>query len=96
MPCWDTRGNAICQSCKTMLNAGPNRQKAIQFLRAAGWHHSKGVTIGGDSYEALLCPHCAHDEKRRKIVRPSIEQDGLPLDWSLCAAVPQEQGSHTQ
>jgi len=53
----------------------------VQVLRALRWHHSSGTTIGGAPYEALLCPVCAKDERRRKRIPTTIDQEALPLDW---------------
>lgn len=89
-PCWDTKGNGICQTC------GRKGPANIQTLRALGWHHGAGVTIGGSGYEALLCPNCAKDEKRRKTTRSTLEQDQLPIDWTQCEVAPRSQGGHTR
>lgn len=90
MTCWDSKGNGICQTCD---RRGPD---SVQVLRALGWHHGKGVTIGGEPYEALLCPHCAKDAKRRAVVKSEITQDELPFDWEQCKAVEKGQGAHTR
>jgi hypothetical protein len=89
MGCWDSKGNGVC-SC------GREGPSDVEVLRALGWHYGNGVTISGAQYEALLCPACAKDEKRRVVRKPSIEQDALPLDWGRCAAVVKGQGGHTR
>ena len=89
-PCWDGKGNGFCQ--------GPGCSKQgpgdVEILRALGWHHGSGVTIGGDPYEALLCPHCAKDTQRRVVTRSTLEQDQLPIEWP--AFRPKSQGGHTR
>lgn len=80
---WDAFGNGICDTCGTCSHvSSPDRGTAVEVMRAMGWHHSKGITIGGDQYEALLCPHCGRDEHRKTRPKtPPIEQDGFDLDW---------------
>jgi hypothetical protein len=68
----------------------------VEVLRALGWHYGNGVTIGGAPYEVLLCPGCAKDEKRRVVIRPSIEQDALPIEWEQFKAAKKGQGGHTR
>lgn len=96
MGCFDARGNGICQTCG---KAGPGhevRRLGIDFLRVLGWHYGSGETIGGQQYEVLLCPHCSKDEKRRVVVKSTIEQDELPIDWEALRTVPKSQGGHTR
>ena len=88
MGCWDCKGNGICQTC------GRKGPSCVDSLRALGWHHGKGVTMGGDPYEVLLCPRCAKDEKRRMVSRTTLEQEELPLDWGQ--PVVKSQGGHTR
>ena len=87
---WDPTGAGVCDTCR---REGPHN---VQVLRALGWHHSSGETMGGQPYEALLCPSCAKDEHRRKRTPQLIDQDALPFDWGQCAATPQSQGGHTR
>lgn len=68
----------------------------MEILRALGWHYGKGVTIGGDAYEALLCPHCAKDTTRRVVVKSTLEQDQLPIEWAAYRQQPKSQGGHTR
>lgn len=81
MGCWDERGNGICQTCRKVGPGHEVRRLGIEFLRVLRWHYGSGETIGGRPYEVLLCPACAKDEHRRMVVKPSIEQDELPLEW---------------
>jgi hypothetical protein len=90
MGCWNSKGDGVCDTCGKV---GPS---GVEVLRALGWHHGAGQTIGGGAYEALLCPVCAKDEKRRKVNKPSIEQDALPFDWNQFVAVQKGQGGHTR
>lgn len=80
---WIGNGDAACDTCGRIYPAPADlyRGVAIQRLRAAGWHYGSGETYGGEPYEALLCPHCARDEKRRRRESKEIDQEGLPLDW---------------
>lgn len=89
-PCWDAKGNGICQTCD---RTGPSD---VQVLRALGWHHGAGVTIGGQDYEALLCPNCAKDVKRKVIIKSTMKQDQLPIDWGHYRQQPKSQGGHTR
>ena len=90
MTCWDSKGNGICGTC---ARKGPDD---VEVLRALGWYYGAGSTIGGSQYEALLCPACAKDEKRRVVTKVSIEQDALPIDWGRYRAVVKGQGGHTR
>lgn len=96
MGCFDARGNGICQSCGKTGPGHEVRRLGIEFLRVLGWHYGSGDTIGGQQYEALLCPACSKDEHRRKVTKPTIKQDALPLDWDACKTVPQSQGGYTR
>lgn len=89
-PCWDAKGNGLCQTCG---RPGPD---SVETLRVRGWHYGSGVTIGGVPYEALLCPRCAKDVKRKVIVKSTLEQDQLPIDWDSCRVEPKSQGGHTR
>ena len=90
MGCWDSKGNGVCATCD---RKGPRN---VEVLRALGWHYGNGFTIGGVQYEALLCPACAKDEKRRAVTKPQIEQDALPIDWGQYTAAVKGQGGHTR
>lgn len=58
------------------------REAAIQIIRAGGWHHALGQTMGGTPYEAILCKRCAREEHKRPPKKPPLEQDEtLPLNW---------------
>lgn len=96
MGCWDAKGCGVCQTCGKIGPGHARRPENIDFLRVLGWHYGSGETIGGKQYEMLLCPHCSKDEKRRVIVKPSIEQDALPLDWGQCVAPAKSAGGHTR
>lgn len=89
-PCWDAKGNGICQTC------GKVGVEDVEVLRALGWHYDKGRTIGGQDYEALLCPHCAKGAHRKTIIKSTLEQDQLPIDWGQYRALPKSQGGHTR
>lgn len=82
MNIWDDKGNARCH-CGSTWPAAATRDVTVQMLRARGWHHSAGKTLGGDDYEALLCPTCVKGEKKRRTT-PSgsgLDQDALPINW---------------
>lgn len=77
---WLPDGCATCDTCGK-LRIGPHeREQAIQMMRAAGWHHWVGVTLGGVGQEVILCPQCAKDEKKRPRSTVIIEQDSL-FEW---------------
>lgn len=80
---WTSFGDAVCDSCGDVRIGDPDRHQAIQVIRAAGWHHSAGHTIGGVAYEAILCKACVKEEhKRTKKVRfVEAQEEELPLDW---------------
>lgn len=83
MQCWDDRGNAVC-ACGRVGSGHVRRDVAVEYLRVLGWRHSAGVTIGGERYEAILCPECAQGEKVRRVSRSTIVDEELPLDWEAC------------
>lgn len=83
MQCWDAKNNAIC-ACGRVGPGHERRDVAIQYLLGLGWHHSAGTTIGGQQYEAVLCPACAKDERKRKVKKFSFDEEALPLDWAAC------------
>lgn len=95
MTCWGPGGSGICQSCGKTGPGHEVRRIAVEFLRVCGWHYGNGDTIGGDPYEALLCPQCSKDEKRRVVKKPGIDQDMLPIDWAQCQVTEHSQGGHT-
>lgn len=82
MNIWDDQGNAHCH-CGAKRPAAATREGTLQTLRAQGWHHSAGKTLSGNDYEALLCPACAKDEKKRRVTKPDpgLDQDALPINW---------------
>lgn len=76
---WLPSGDGVCDSCPQLGAGTGDQHSTIQRLRAAGWHHAAGQTLGGQSYEALLCPGCAREQKRRKQIKFSFEQQSLPM-----------------
>lgn len=92
---WDAKGNGVCDSCGHVGPGNMHRATAVEVLRVLGWHHSKGVTIGGDRYEGILCPLCARNERRKiKTKKEAPQQDAFPLDWEQFRV--QEQGEGFQ
>lgn len=59
---WDAKGTAHCDSCRAFKEVDGDTNR----LRALGWHHSKGTTVGGADYEGILCPLCARNERKRE------------------------------
>lgn len=59
---WDGKGNAHCDTCDAVKEVNHD----TQVLRAFGWHHSQGKTLGGKDYEGILCGTCARDERKRE------------------------------
>lgn len=79
---WTSLGDAICDSCSEARIGHADRATAIQMIRAGGWHHAVGVTIGGVPYEAILCKTCARDERKRpRTAKPLADEQALPMDW---------------
>lgn len=80
---WTSFGDAVCDSCGESRIGNPDRHLAIQIIRAGGWHHSAGFTIGGDPYEQILCKECARGEHKRPERTLSVAQEEqLPIDWT--------------
>ena len=80
---WTALGDAVCDSCPAERIGHPNRHEAIQRIRAGGWHHMAGTTIGGAPFESILCRSCVKDEHRRPRSTATIENEELPLDWAV-------------
>lgn len=79
---WSSNGDAVCDSCGKVKLCHHDRRQAVQVLRAAGWHHFSGETIGGQPHEAILCKTCVKEEHKRpkaQAVAPQGEQ--LQIDW---------------
>lgn len=89
---WTSLGDAVCDSCPAERVGSLNRQSAIQMIRAGGWHHMIGSTIGGVPFEAILCPRCARDERKRPRTTVVIDQDALPFDWEEFRKVERGEG----
>lgn len=79
---WTSLGDAVCDTCGEARLGHLDRVKAVQMIRAGGWHHAVGITIGGLPYEATLCRTCAHEERKRPRVTVILDnQEQLPIDW---------------
>lgn len=78
---WDAHNNGLCDSCGRKGPGHDSRRIAVEYLRALGWHHSHGRTIGGDEYDAILCPQCAKNEKQKKLTKSTLDDEPLPLNW---------------
>lgn len=89
---WLASGDAACDTCATVRICVSERAKAIQMMRAGGWRHMEGKTLGGQDFETILCPGCTRDERRRTRTKADVEQDALPLDWEEGRAVVGKQG----
>lgn len=74
-------GHVGCDSCGATRWTCDDEQQAIQMLRAGGWRHMAGKTLGGQEFETILCPGCVKDERKRSRGKKEIEQDTLPLDF---------------
>lgn len=89
---WLPRSYAACDTCGFERVVLEDRDAAIQLLRAGGWHHMRGKTLGGQEFETILCRKCAKDERRRTRVKEEVEQDALPLNWEEGRIVVGKQG----
>lgn len=79
---WTSLGDAVCDSCGDARIGNIDRDAAIQLIRAGGWHHATGTTIGGVPYEVILCKTCAHEERKRPRATANLQgQEQLPIDW---------------
>lgn len=78
---WDSKGDARCDTCGFWRCGHWDKAIAIQMLRAAGWHHMEGSTLGGQPFEHILCALCGREEHKRPRTAGGIEQEQLPLDW---------------
>lgn len=91
---WLPKGDAACdnEDCGAIRICVDDRHKAIQMMRAGGWRHMEGKTLGGQDFETILCPKCAKDERRRTRVKAEPDQDVLPLDFEEGRVVVGRQG----
>jgi hypothetical protein len=89
---WLPGGDAVCDTCPKIRVCVDDRALAIQMMRAGGWRHMAGTTLGGQDFETILCPGCAKDERRRGRTNKDIEQDALPIDWEEGRIVVGKQG----
>jgi hypothetical protein len=89
---WTPQGDAVCDTCGVVRAADGDRHHAIQIIRAGGWHHAAGKTLGGADFEAILCARCARDERRRTRQLPLPQQEALPFDWENWRHTPDGQG----
>lgn len=78
---WLLCGDATCDTCGHVRVAACTQGDTIEMMRAAGWAHMKGTTLGGQEFETILCPACRRDEKRRTRVKAEMDQEALPLNW---------------
>lgn len=62
------------------------------MLRAGGWRHMQGETLGGEPFETILCPDCAKGEYRRTRTKAEGVQEELPLTWEEPKVVRGAQG----
>jgi hypothetical protein len=95
---WDERGDAVCDSCGQTRMGHHIRPAAIQMIRAGGWHHALGHTIGGEPYEAILCKGCVREEHKRpkKITPMDMTGEELPLPWEEWRIVEHGPGSQSR
>lgn len=78
---WLPSGDASCDTCPVIRYCPEDRALAIQMMRAGGWRHMAGMTLGGEEFETILCPGCTRGEKRKTRTKETLEQDALPLDF---------------
>lgn len=79
---WTSLGDAFCDTCGAVKVGSLDRHEAIQRLRAAGWHHFNGETIGGQPHEAILCKTCVKEEHKRPKAQAVVPQgEQLQIDW---------------
>lgn len=89
---WLPNGYVACDTCGLERVCVQDRALATQMLRASRWRHMVGKTLGGKDFEAILCPGCAHDERKRSRIREQMIQDELPLNWEEGRIVVRQQG----
>lgn len=89
MNCWDSKGNAVCNNCGKTRAGHEDRRVAVNYLRAGGWHHSQAKTLGGNSYEAILCPQCVTGEKKKIRQQSTLDSEPLPFDWETMKGQPE-------
>lgn len=78
---WLPDGDAQCDTCEQVRIAFDDRHHTIQVMRAAGWRHMKGTTLGQVPFETILCPGCTKEQKRKTRTKQEGVQEALPLDW---------------
>lgn len=89
---WLPKGDAQCDTCPSIRTCVADRNLAIQMMRAGGWRHMQGKTLGGQDFETILCPDCAKQEKKRVRSKGEAVQEALPLDWEQGRIVVGRQG----
>lgn len=89
---WLPNGDASCDTCALVRLCVADRHLAIQMMRAGGWRHMQGITLGGRTFETILCPGCTREEKKRKRTKDTVEQEELPLDFRTGGTVVGKQG----
>ena len=83
---------AVCDGCGATRGVTGDREESVQLLRAGGWRHLKGKTLGDEDFETILCPGCVKDQRRRSRDKTQVEQDTLPLDFEEGRIVVGRQG----
>lgn len=89
---WLPAGYVGCDTCGAQRVGVEDRDATIQMIRAAGWRHMKGTTIGGQDFETILCPGCAKEERRRPRKSVDPQEETLPLDFEEMRIVVGKQG----
>lgn len=89
---WLEKGDAQCDNCPSVRTCVPDRAQSIQMMRAAGWRHLEGTTLGGKAFETILCPPCVGTEHKRSRLKAETDQQELPLDFESGRVVPGRQG----
>lgn len=89
---WLPKGYAACDTCGIARAVVSDREASIQLLRAGGWRHMAGRTLGGQDFETILCAGCTKDEHRRSRTKPSEQEDTLPIDWEAHRVVRGKEG----
>jgi hypothetical protein len=89
---WTAKGDAACDTCGTERACVPDRHLAIQMMRAGGWRHMKGTTLGGQEFETIICSPCTKGEYKRSRGRRDTVQQELPLDFEEGRVVARGEG----
>jgi hypothetical protein len=89
---WLPKGDAACDNCAKVRFCTHDRRQAIQMMRAGGWRHMAGTTLGGEPFETILCPECTKGETRTTRTKVELEQDVLPLDFEAGREIIGRQG----